>query len=289
MNIRKMYREYCLVCKFKKRKVLSEWFFRHIFNTQFNLTFHPLVVDSCKTCDSLHFALKSNYSEKTDVLIEKKRNHLATAEIVHNELKECIRFCRDFDKKTVVLTFDLQRALEMPSIETSIAYYKRQLWLYNLCIYDEIKKQGFMYVWDETIASRGAQEIASCLHRHFLTYVPPDTTEIILYSDACGGQNRNIKMSLMLKKFIVDAKLPALERIEQRFFVSGHSYNKCDGCSGLIEKQRKNTQSIYVPEHWFNVIRQSKKSEPKYTVVQMSKEHFFSSKSETGSKFTSPI
>lgn len=279
-NQSRMYREYRLICEHEKKKVLKECTFRRVFNTQFNLSFHSLVVDSCKTCDKFKVALRSKSltPEKRDEILRSQKNHLTTANMIREDLKKCVEENRVPNKRTVVLTFDLQRALEIPSIHTNVAYYKRQLWFFNLCVYDEIKKEGFMYVWDESFASRGSQEISSCLYRHFLTYVPIDTEKIILYSDACGGQNRNIKMSLMLKKFIADAKLPNLECIEQRFFMSGHSYNNCDGCFGLIERQRKLTEDIFVPAHWVNVIRQSKKDEPKFNVIEMLGENFFSSK-----------
>lgn len=136
-----------------------------------------------------------------------------------------------------------------------------------------------MYVWNESIASRGAQEIGSCLFRHLSSNVPQNTEKIILYSDSCGGQNRNIKVALMLKKFLADRKLPVLQSIDQRFFVSGHSYNSCDRCFGTIEKQKKITENIFVPEHWVNIIQQAKKKDPPFTVIEMTKEHFYSSES----------
>lgn len=57
-----------------------------------------------------------------------------------------------------------------------------------------------MYFWNESIASHGSQEISSCLKKHFDHFIPQDTEKIILYSDACGGQNRNIKTTVMIKK-----------------------------------------------------------------------------------------
>lgn len=145
-------------------------------------------------------------------------------------------------------------------------------------IYDEVRKTAYMYVWNESIASRGSQKIASCLYRHSMKFVPKDTQKIILRSDACSGQNRNIKMSLMLKKFLSMWGHPDLTSIEQHFYVSGHSYNSCDRSFALIEKQKKITENIYVPEHWVNVIKQAKKNEPKFVVIEMSKDDIFSSK-----------
>lgn len=41
MNISRLYTEYGLVCNFEKRKKVTESKFRHVFNTCFNLAFHP--------------------------------------------------------------------------------------------------------------------------------------------------------------------------------------------------------------------------------------------------------
>lgn len=66
--------------------------------------------------------------------------------------------------------------------------------------------------------------------------------KVICYSDSCGGQNRNIKISMLLKKYLHDlAPEDALEPIEQKYLVSGHSYNRC---FGMIEKKRKISSEI---------------------------------------------
>lgn len=46
-----------------------------------------------------------------------------------------------------------------------------------------------MGLWNDTIDQRGGQEIFSCLDRN-LNNISPRTTEIIMCSDCCPGQNR---------------------------------------------------------------------------------------------------
>lgn len=49
------------------------------------------------------------------------------------------------------------------------------------------------------MAGKGAQEVGSCLLKYLGTHISDDVEELILWSDSCGGQNRNIKIVLMLK------------------------------------------------------------------------------------------
>lgn len=275
-NIIRMFREYRLICCARKRRVLSEWMFRNIFNTQFNLRFGRLKVDTCKTCDRIECRLKCVNAREHHILEKEREDHLAIVAKYKDLFAGAIENASKETEHTEVFTFDLERALEMPRLSTSIAYYKRKLWLYNLCIYDEIRRIGYMYVWPETMASRGAQEIDACLCRHFRERLLPSTNKLLLYSDSCYGQNRNHKLALILKKFIDSWKHTELV-IEQRYFIVGHSYNSCDRCFGLIERQSIITENIFIPSHWIQTIQQAKKTSPQFVVNEMGKKDFVSS------------
>lgn len=132
-----------------------------------------------------------------------------------------------------------------------------------------------MYVWSENIASRGGQEIASCLIKHLRLNLPEDVQYVILYSDSCGGQNRNIKLSTMLLKFL--SNHISIKAITQKYFIPGHSYNSCDRSFAIIEKAKRMKSDLYVPNDWIDLIKSAKKSEPKFTVIKMTTADFYSS------------
>lgn len=149
LNIQKMYREYCLKYEFYKKVPLKNWNFRNIFNTEFNLSFARLKVDTCRTCDRLKALSQSqagNVEQHENIEKEKKEHHNSVQEM-NDELRNTIEFASNPDNRTEAFTFDLQRALETPYIQTSEAFYKRQLWCYNLAIYDEVKTIGYMYIF----------------------------------------------------------------------------------------------------------------------------------------------
>lgn len=131
-------------------------------------------------------------------------------------------------------------------------------------------------MWSEDVASRGGQEVASCLIKHLTTHIPNESKSVILYSDRCGGQNLNIKLTLMLKRLL--SSHPTLEKITQKYFVSGHSYNSCDRSFAVIEKAKRTKTEIYTPNHWMDLVEDAKKKCPKYVVTKMEKNDFFSSK-----------
>lgn len=279
MNLKKMYREYKIVCDFEGRAEVKEHMFRDIFNTEFNIHFKRPQTDTCKICDGINSCLKNeklSYEERNNYEETLKLHHICVEEkkkVFQADLAEA----KESNGEVECFTFDLQKTLETPSLSTSVAYYSRQLWTYNLCIYNEVTGQAYMYMWSENVASRGADEIGSCVIKHLQAHIGANTKKVYLYSDSCGGQNRNIKMTLLLKKVL--HLLDNVDVITQKFFIPGHSYNSCDRSFALIEQQRKITTEVYVPGHWMNIVRTSKKRDPKFEVIQMCQNDFFSSDS----------
>lgn len=85
-------------------------------------------------------------------------------------------------------------ALPLPQLPTGILFYKEQIWLYNLGIHVGSNNKSVFNIWIENKAGRVAQEIGSCILKYIKEHVPNEIKELILWSDSCENQNRNIKM-----------------------------------------------------------------------------------------------
>ncbi|CAG7731313.1 unnamed protein product [Allacma fusca] len=93
-----------------------------------------------------------------------------------------------------------------------------------------------MFLWNETDAKKGADEVASCLYRFISTRFQPICAErtLVVWSDRCVGQNNNYSMLVFYRKIIQDGYF---SNIYQKFAVSGHSYLSCDMDFSFIERQ----------------------------------------------------
>ena len=129
----------------------------------------------------------------------------------------------------MVICLDLQQALPTPRLSSNKVFYKRKLWTYNFGIHDYKTGRGFMFVWDEVTANRGAAEIASCLYKFVTTFVPPTTKRLCIFSDNCPGQNKNYIL-ILFYLFLVHKRL--LEEVYHIFFQTGHTYMAADGHFG---------------------------------------------------------
>ena len=116
--------------------------------------------------------------------------------------------------------------------------YLNNLGFHN-CHDDNVK----MYVWDETTASIGAHEVASCILVH-MEITTTTQKHIIAYSDACSGQNCNIKVALTWMK-IAQSSNNNIETVDHNFLVSGHSFLPNDRDFGLIKMKIKKKQITY--------------------------------------------
>jgi len=62
-----------------------------------------------------------------------------------------------------------------------------------------------MFLWNESVVSRGPQEYGSCILYFFKKFVT--TQHLIMYSDQCGGQNLNKAISFVSVYLVLNTRL----------------------------------------------------------------------------------
>lgn len=161
-------------------------------------------------------------------------------------------------KLIILLLLLLSVILVFFATPSAASYMKRYFWLHEFCVFDEVRQTANVYVWPESVASKGSQEIAYCIIRHLHT-LPPKTKQLILYCDPLPGQNRNMSLSLALNYFLDSWPHLDLISIEQRFFVKGHGLNNCDRSFEEIKKG-KTMEPIFLPSPAIENINHLKKT-----------------------------
>lgn len=253
LNIKKMWRLYQSQVTDESLSV-KHWYFRNVFNTYFNIGFGSPRTDVCSTCISLDEKKKAEKNEEEkNKLITEKRVHMLKAKAFYSLLKE---------KKSdlIILSFDCQKNLILPKVPDQIAYYKRQLYQYNLTVVvgdskcPQTKDNTFIYQWKETDYSKSSNEIASAVYhcicqQNFLQ----STTTIRLVSDGCGGQNKNTTMITMLFYWLTNNAPPQVKTIELLFPMVGHSFLPPDRVFARIEKTIRKKEVIVNPADYLQI------------------------------------
>lgn len=195
--------------KFPDKSPVSISKFTEIFK-RYDLKFKGRNKDTCNTCDILNMKSKAGMDVQ-----EQLENHHKKAQwlrkLMFKDLQEAV-----IDESLECLTFDFQKVQAVPRLETNLVYYIRKLSYLNFGIHSGKMQQGFFYPWLENQAGRGADQVGSCLRRHINERVKPPVKTLIMYSDCCGGQNRNYKLCLILKKILDEHS--SLTTIKLRFF-----------------------------------------------------------------------
>ena len=255
LNVRKMYDMY----KKSAHDPVKENIYRQIFNEHFNLAFHRPKKDFCKLC-----ATYSNMSteEKSAMQEEFDKHHSRKDGVraLKTEIKQrCIA-----DARHVAVTFDLEQVLYSPKVNVSSLFYKRKLSCYNLTIYNLATGDVSCYMWHEGIGGRGSDEMASCVY-DYIQSLPECTEHVYLFSDTCGGQNRNIQMSAALLRAC--QALANIQTITQYMTESGHSQMECNSVHSTIERACRNIDA-FTPLEYYTIVRTARRSQP-YAVKVM--------------------
>lgn len=274
LNISSLYHDYYKPwCAEKNIIPISQDKYRRIFCLEFNIGFKLPRSDTCKICDEFDVKIE-NFKGVQDSLKQlqiEKELHLRRAEAMKNTLKDEIKWTAS--KDTYILSFDLQQALPVPSLTTGPAFYLRKAWVYNLGIHDCVNDKGYMYMWSENNGKRGSDEIASILLKHFKEreHLPKN---LIVYTDNCGGQNKNWVLVGLWKQLVVEG---VFDSVEHRFLVVGHTHLPSDRDFAMIEKYKKKMKAVYEPADWYDAVRKCKRTNP-FEVTVIKREDFFSFK-----------
>jgi len=146
--------------------------------------------------------------------------HISRKEASRRKMKSSIDDAKT-DNQKVVATMDLQSVLQIPQSRESQFYYKRKLCLYNLTFYVENSGEAYCYVWTELDSKRGANEIGTCVKKFVETQVRKGKTKIFIWSDNCGGQNRNKFLMALYHKLVKET--PGLKLIHHSYLETGHT------------------------------------------------------------------
>ena len=239
LNVTKLYDNYVTNQNSAGKTYISYSSFGKIFKTM-NLSFRPPYLDTCKTCDTLHMAIKTTNSEIDRMTIKQTLiDHQDKAKFAYDQKKIDKLKARE-NVHIHSVTFDLQQCLPTPDLTTSVVFYKRLLWTYNLTCHDQATNNSQCFLWNETIAGRGSNEIASCLYK-YIQSLPIEVTTLNLYSDTCGGQNRNFFVSLMFCHFLFEVcdDNTGMTTINHKFLEPGHTHLECDVDHAKIERAKK--------------------------------------------------
>ncbi|KAJ8890875.1 hypothetical protein PR048_010384 [Dryococelus australis] len=190
-----------------------------------NKTSHAMIADTY---------LKASHEER-ELL---KENYEA-----HQKRKIECNSAKAFDKERALkepqlisVSFDLRSVLQIPSSDVSATYYSRKICDYYLTVYESAApNEAFCFRWTELNDERGSSEIGSCLFQ-YLTNLPHHVTEVSMFSDTCGGQNRNRNVAALMLYIV---QTTHLEIIEHKFLENRHTYMEVDSMHRAIEQTKR--------------------------------------------------
>lgn len=265
LNIAKLYELYSE--KYSDPVSVSKY--REIFG-QLDLKFKKPKLDLCNTCETLRVKIKNaSDEEERDVLLIQQKKHHVEADFGY-ECKKYDKLLSLNDRTIKMFSFDLQQCLPTPHLNASMFFYKRPLWTFNFTMHDGATNKANCYIWNETTAKRGANDIGSCIYKCLMD-LPNTVKHVILYSDSCPGQNRNSYLCAMFEKVLEDHQ--SIEIIDHKFLVVGHTHLECDTVHAQIEKKKKNsTGSIQHPHDWVTLIAATNRN---YIVFELQQDEFF--------------
>lgn len=275
LNIKTLYELFCNKHPDVANNVKYD-FYRKYYNENHGYRFGRLQIDVCSTCEELTAKIRSPFLNENAkrVAVAEKVVHLCRAKKFYKKQQEVKTLCEN-KPEVGAIVFDYMQNLPLPKIPVQEMFYLRKLWLYVFCCHDITANIADFYVYPEGEAKRGPDEVCSMLWMKIKS-LSPDIKVLHVFSDACGGQNRN---HTLVAFFLALVAVGRFNKIYQYFPFRGHSFLQCDRNFGVAKRKIRKLDRIYTPEQYINLIKTSKTSG--FNVTQVSSENFLDFKNWT--------
>ena len=236
---------------------VSSFTYNSVLN-KYNIGFFRPKKDACSRCTQYR------NSEKTADADKNQKEHLENKEMAREE-KERDKLRAENDQRFVAINGDMQQVSPCPKGNASEFFYVSKISCYNYSIYNLGTKDGYCYRWDESIAKRGADEIASCVHHFLFKEISKDVEEVVIWSDTCGGQNRNPFLSAVILN-IIDDESNSIKLVTLKYFETGHSDSEVDNIHSALETAVK-TVEIFSPNEYVTLTKVARKAQPNIPIL----------------------
>lgn len=240
-------------------------FFVGFFMENFNYRFGRPQIDCCCTCEELGLKLRSPHlsdAAKRNVAAELMVHRRASKKF-YNKLQSYAKY-KHTQTDILAVAFDYMQNIPLPIIPVQETFYLRQLTVNVFCIHNIIENKAQLYIYHEGTARKSPDEVCSFVYE-YLTSVPNHIKEVHVFSDNCGGQNKNHTLN---RVFLALTDSGRFRKIEQYYPIRGHSYLPCDRNFALITRKLRKNDRLYTIHQLTELIVTSSSSN-KFTVKEV--------------------
>lgn len=178
---------------------------------------------------------------------------------------------QSINSRTETYTVDLQAVLLAPRLNASANYYKTKLKVHNETFLNLITKDAVCYLWHEAVAGIESDVFASVYSNYLQREIEKRNPEkLIIWSDGCGYQNRNIKLSNALLELSIKNSVI----IEQKYLEVGHTFMEVDSIHSTIEQKLRKRREVYTPADYIPIIQSARQLPRPYETIYCSSDDF---------------
>ncbi len=118
-----------------------------------------------------------------------------------------------------------------------------------------VQKKDFAIFGMKKYRAEGHVKLQSCVYKYLEHQAELGRKEVALFSDNCGGQNRN---KLFMSMLCYAKQNLGFNKLQHKFLERGHTQNENDSIHAAIEHSSRG-KSVYTTPQWAATVRDAQK------------------------------